>query len=91
MKSNTEQIYDNVNTSRRVVKTIVTSSKKKNIQTRINRIIGQLNGIKNMIDEDKYCNDILTQLLAINKSIKRPKYNNDLRNSIILESKKVYF
>ena len=47
-----------------------TEEEKKNIQTRINRIIGQLNGIKNMIDEDKYCNDVLIQLSAVDKSVK---------------------
>ena len=43
---------------------------KKDLQIRLNRIIGQLNGIKKMIDEDRYCNDILIQLLSVNKSIK---------------------
>ena len=35
MRSNTEQIYDKANPSRRVIRTIVISSKKKNIQTSI--------------------------------------------------------
>ena len=43
---------------------------KKNLITRINRISGQLNGIKAMIEDDRYCGDILTQLAAIDKSIK---------------------
>lgn len=43
---------------------------KKDLQIRLNRIIGQLNGIKKMIDEDRYCNDILIQLLSVDKSIK---------------------
>lgn len=37
---------------------------------RINRIIGQLNGIQKMIDEGRYCIDVLIQLEAINKSVK---------------------
>lgn len=41
---------------------------KKKIITRINKIQGQLNGVKNMVQEDKYCNDILVQLLAIEKA-----------------------
>ena len=34
------------------------------------RIIGQLNGIMNMIEEDRYCDDVLIQLSAVDKSIK---------------------
>lgn len=43
---------------------------KKKINKRLKTIEGQIRGIENMIDEDKYCSDVLTQLLAINKSIK---------------------
>ena len=43
---------------------------KKELEKRINRIIGSLNGIKNMINEDRYCDDILIQLSAVDKSIK---------------------
>lgn len=43
---------------------------KKELTSRINRIIGQMNGVKKMIDEDRYCDDILIQLSAIDKSIK---------------------
>ncbi len=43
---------------------------KKYFKTRLKTIEGQVRGISNMIDEDRYCNDILIQLLAINKSIK---------------------
>ena len=46
------------------------NEEKKNIQHRLNRIIGQMNGVKNMIDEDRYCDDVLIQLAAIDKSIK---------------------
>ena len=43
---------------------------KKDLENRINRIIGSLNGIKNMINEDRYCDDILIQLSAVDKSVK---------------------
>ena len=43
---------------------------KKDLITRINRIMGSLNGIKNMIEDDRYCDDILIQLSAVDKSIK---------------------
>ena len=47
-----------------------TEEEKKKLESRINRISGQLNGIKKMIEEDRYCDDILIQLSAIDKSIK---------------------
>ena len=43
---------------------------KKSINNRINRIEGQLEGIKKMIEQDKYCADILVQLSAIENSVK---------------------
>ena len=43
---------------------------KKALNKRLKTIEGQIRGVQNMIEEDKYCNDILIQLLAINKSIK---------------------
>lgn len=43
---------------------------KKKIEVRVNKLIGQMNGIKKMVDEDRYCDDILIQLSAIDKSIK---------------------
>ena len=36
----------------------------------INRITGQLNGIKQMIEDSRYCDDILTQIAAANSSLK---------------------
>ena len=45
-------------------------SEKKKIKNRLNRIEGQVRGVKKMIEEDRYCDDVLIQLSAINKSIK---------------------
>ena len=42
---------------------------KNLINGRINKILGQLNGVKKMIDSDRYCEDVLIQLLAIEKSV----------------------
>ena len=44
-------------------------NEKKIIINRMNRIIGGMNGIKNMVNEDRYCNDILIQLSAIEKAV----------------------
>ena len=43
---------------------------KKILLNRINRIVGQMNGIKKMVEENRYCDDVLIQLSAIDKSIK---------------------
>lgn len=39
------------------------------LQKRLNRAMGQLNGVKNMIDENRYCGDVLTQLAAAESAI----------------------
>ncbi len=49
---------------------IRTEEEKNNLEKRINRIIGQMNGIKKMIEDDRYCSDIIIQLSAIDKAIK---------------------
>ncbi len=43
---------------------------KKSIIVRINRLVGQLEGIKRMVNENRICDDILVQLAAFNSSIK---------------------
>ena len=45
-------------------------SEKKIINNRLNRIEGQVRGVKKMIEEDRYCDDALIQLSAIDKSVK---------------------
>lgn len=42
---------------------------QKKINSRINRIIGQLNGIQNMIDDNRYCGDILIQIGAVESAL----------------------
>lgn len=36
---------------------------------RLNIIEGQVRGIKQMISDDRYCEDVITQMLAINKAL----------------------
>lgn len=42
---------------------------KKDLLARANRISGQITGIKNMINDDRECEEILIQLSAINKAV----------------------
>ena len=51
-------------------KNVRNDEEKKQLLSRINRISGQVNGIKKMIEEDDYCNDILIQIVAAEKSLK---------------------
>lgn len=41
----------------------------KKLKNRLNRITGQLNGIKKMLDENRYCGDILIQIAAANSAL----------------------
>ena len=41
------------------------------LQKRLNRAIGQLNGVKAMIDDNRYCGDVLIQLAAAESAIHR--------------------
>ena len=42
---------------------------KTNLTHRLNRIEGQIRGIKRMVDEDVYCDDIITQLSATQSAL----------------------
>lgn len=41
----------------------------KLLQNRLNRIIGQLNGVNRMLEENRYCGDVLTQIAAIESAL----------------------
>ncbi len=41
----------------------------KKLVNRLNRIEGQVRGIRNMLENDVYCIDILTQITAVNAAI----------------------
>lgn len=50
-------------------KTYREEEEKRQLIHRLNRISGQISGIKKMIDDDRYCGDILTQLSAVDKAV----------------------
>ena len=41
----------------------------KNLINRLNRIEGQIRGIKGMVERDAYCTDILVQVAAVNAAL----------------------
>jgi DNA-binding FrmR family transcriptional regulator len=44
---------------------------KQDVLKRLNYIEGHLNGIRKMIEEDKYCVDVLRQTYAVRKAIEK--------------------
>ena len=46
-----------------------TNEDKKNLTNRLNRIEGQVRGIKKMLENDAYCTDILTQVSAVQSAL----------------------
>lgn len=43
---------------------------QRDVTRRLNRAIGQLNGVKSMVEDGRYCGDVLTQLAAAESAIK---------------------
>jgi DNA-binding FrmR family transcriptional regulator len=42
---------------------------KKNIDTRLKRVSGQVAGIQRMVDDERYCVDILMQIAAVRSAL----------------------
>jgi DNA-binding FrmR family transcriptional regulator len=42
---------------------------KSNLTSRLNRIEGQIRGVKGMIEKDTYCDDVLNQIAAIQAAL----------------------
>jgi CsoR family transcriptional regulator, copper-sensing transcriptional repressor len=42
---------------------------KSNLVTRLNRIEGQIRGIKGLIEKDTYCDDVITQISATQSAL----------------------
>lgn len=59
-------------------KTLRSDEEIKKLINRLNRIEGQVRGIKAMVENDAYCADILIQSQAINAAIN--SFNKDLLN-----------
>lgn len=53
----------------------------KKLINRLNRIEGQVRGLKKMIEEDAYCTDVLVQSSAVNAAINA--FNKELLSSHI--------
>lgn len=59
---------------------------KQSLIVRLNKIEGQVRGIKGMIEKDTYCDDVLVQIAAIQSAIKSVStilLENHMKNCIV--------
>ena len=59
---------------------------KKNLVTRLNRIEGQIRGVKGLIERDTYCDDVITQISATQSalnSVARILLEGHLKNCVV--------
>lgn len=62
----------------------------KDLIHRLNRIEGQIRGIKGMVEEDRYCTDILIQVAAVNaalNSFNKVLLANHIRSCVVNDIK----
>ncbi|RBP07889.1 DNA-binding FrmR family transcriptional regulator [Rossellomorea aquimaris] len=65
-----ERVMDHVACSdEQVRKSHHSDNVKKNLVTRLNRIEGQIRGIKGLIERDTYCDDVITQISATQSAL----------------------
>ena len=50
-------------------KTVRSDEEQKKLINRLNRIEGQIRGIKSMVENNAYCTDILVQSAAVNAAV----------------------
>ncbi len=55
-------------------KTVRSAEEKHGLEVRLNRLIGQLNGVKKMVEEDRYCEEVIIQLSAIFQAVRSLAY-----------------
>ena len=53
-----------------IKKGCLTKERKELIRERLNRINGQINGLKKMVENDRYCLDILQQISSIHEALR---------------------
>ena len=48
----------------------ISDADRDNITSRLSRIEGQIQGLKRMVEEDRYCGDILDQIHSVQQALK---------------------
>lgn len=67
-------------------KTLRSEETRKKLINRLNRIEGQIRGIKGMLERDAYCTDILMQSAAVNAAVNafnRELISNHIRGCVV--------
>jgi DNA-binding FrmR family transcriptional regulator len=62
-------VEDCCSTGHSIRKSHHSESTKKNLVSRLNRIEGQIRGVKGLIEKDTYCDDVITQISAIQSAL----------------------
>lgn len=66
--------------------TVRSEKAKKDLIARLNRIEGQVRGIKGMIEKDVYCDDVLNQIAAVHSamnSVSRLILNSHMKSCLV--------
>lgn len=66
--------------------TVRSEKQKKDLIARLNRIEGQVRGIKGMIEKDAYCDDVLNQISAVHSamnSVSKLILSNHMKSCLI--------
>lgn len=61
-------------------------TEQKDLMTRLNRIEGQVRGIRAMVEDERYCVDILTQVSAVQaalNSFSRVLLSNHIKTCVV--------
>ena len=67
-----------------------TEKEYKDLMNRLNRIEGQIRGIKGMLEKDAYCTDIIVQVSAVTaalNSFNRELLSNHIKTCVIQDVK----
>lgn len=70
--------------------TLRSQDEKKKLLHRLNRIEGQIRGIKGMLEKDAYCNDILIQSAAVNAAVNafnKELLSNHMKSCVVRDIK----
>ena len=70
--------------------TLRASDNKSKLINRLNRLEGQIRGIKSMVEEDVYCDDILIQVAAVKSALDAFSSNlfeNHLKTCVVRDIK----
>ncbi|MEY8393680.1 metal-sensing transcriptional repressor [Lachnospiraceae bacterium 45-P1] len=66
------------------------SKEEKDLMNRLNRIEGQIRGIKAMVQEERYCTDILVQVSAVQSALNgfcKVLLSNHIRSCVVEDIK----